>query len=257
MGDDCERGVGTGRPFQRGHIDAVHIAASADQQRRREQRHHDRQESQGASGGELAARLREGREQGEQDDNRVKKGRRVRGRVGQRQHCSRGHHPAGRVMPLPSPDHEPHRQGHQEQRHSVVGGERAKMQRRPEDREQCSGEESGPAPEQSASGSPEHDGGSEHEDEGQDPRSGEAPEAVGQRTEGRIDDRGPREVRGELGERRAVQHVRPLQMTRPQIKRLVLEHGVGPHQPEREDALGGQHGQQRPAGQDAPARDGR
>ena len=48
-----------------------------------------------------------------------------------------------------------------------------------------------------------------------------------------------------------MQPVRPLQVPRPQVRGLVLERRVGPHQPQRQRRLHGQHYQQRPGARSA------
>jgi hypothetical protein len=47
-----------------------------------------------------------------------------------------------------------------------------------------------------------------------------------------------------------MQPMRPLQMPRPQIRRLILERRIRPDQPQRQHRLNGKHSQQRPAPKD-------
>ena len=244
--EDRHRGVRARRPLQRGDVDPVQVALAADQQRGRDQDGQDGQQGQRAGRGELAARPGQRGEQGEHEHHGIEQGRRVRGRVGQRQRGPGGDHPAGRVRPVPGPDDEPGGQRDQEQRHGVVGGERAQVQRRAEHGEQRRGEERGPAAGQQAGSGPQQRGGAEHEDEGQDPGRGQPSGAVGQRGQRRVDDRCPGEVRGERRYRGAVQQPGPFQMAGPQVERFVLERRVRPDQPERQGGLDGEHHEQRP-----------
>ena len=92
----------------------------------------------------------------------------------------------------------------------------------------------------------------EHEDQGQDPGRGQAPDAVRQRAERRVDDRSPGEVGRERRDRRAVQPVRPLQVPGPQVGGLILERRVGPDEPERKSRLNDEHRDQRPPARGIP-----
>ncbi len=58
------------------------------------------------------------------------------------------------------------------------------------------------------------------------------PDAVREGADGRVDDRCPGEVRGEVRDRRSVQPPRPFEMPGPQVQALVLERCVGPHEPQ-------------------------
>ena len=63
--------------------------------------------------------------------------------------------------------------GQKEQRHGVIGGERAQVERRPGYREQCRGEEPGLPPEHPARRIPQQRCRAEHEDQRQYARSGQ------------------------------------------------------------------------------------
>ncbi len=215
VGEDGERGIAPAHSRHGSYLDAVQVPASAEQQSDRDEDSNNRQQDQGARRGLPAAWPGEGGGQSEQNHDRIEQGRRVQGGVGERQRHSGGHHPPGGVRPISGPDDKPGRQSHQEQRHGVVGGERSQVQRRAQDREQCGSEERGPPSVQPAGGGPQQGGSPQHEDQRQHSRSGQTSDAVRERSEQRIDDRRPGKERRELGQRRAVQHVRPLQMTRP------------------------------------------
>ena len=75
----------------------------------------------------------------------------------------------------------------------------------------------------------------QHEEERQNPGSGQAPDAVGKCPQCWVNLRGARIM--ECGNRVAMQPVRPLQVPLPQVVRLVAKRGVAPHEAERESGL--------------------
>ena len=101
----------------------------------------------------------------------------------------------------------------------------------------------GPLPVQPACRGPQQARDPQHEAQRQDARGGQAPDAVRQRADRRVDDRRPGEVRREIGDRGSVQPPRPFQVPGPQVQGLVLEGGVGPDEPQRQGRLYGQDGQ--------------
>ena len=192
-------------------------------------------------------------QQRKREHDQIEQNRRVCRGVGDRQRGARCDHPPGSLSPVPGPDHAPGGQRDQHHAEGVVGRERPQMQRRAQYSEQRGSEQRSPPPIQPASGPPQQSSRSEHEQQRQDPGRGQPAKAVGQRAQGRVDHRRPREVLRERGDRCAVQPVRPLQMPGPQGHGLIVECRVRPDQPHRQRRLHGKHHhQQQRAGDPQP-----
>ena len=126
------------------------------------------------------------------------------------------------------------------------------MQRRPQHREQRGSEKRRPPPEQPPGRPPHQPGRPQHEHQRQHPGGGQPPDAVRQRPQRRVDHRRTGKVIRKRRHRSPMQHVRPQQMPRPQIQRLILERRISPHQPHRQHRLHHQHRQQRPGSHHPP-----
>ena len=244
-GDHRQRGIGGAHPRQCGLLDPGEVAAAADQQSRRHQHDHHDQQRRGPAGREPpAGRPCDQQRQGQH--YHIEQRRRVCRRVGQRQRGARRGHPACPLTPVPGTDHAPGGQRDQQHRQRVIGGERPQVKHRARDREQRGGEKRRPPPQEPAGSAPQQDGRPQHEHQRQLPRPSQPPGTIGQRTQRRVDHRRPGEIGSERRDRRAVQPVRPLQVPRPQIRGLILERRVSPHQPHRQQRLHCEHHQQRP-----------
>ena len=252
-GQDGQQGVRVRYRGQDGPGEPVEVAAPADEQPGAEEHEHRAQQDGGAPERDPPARRRERGQGRQRQHEHVEQDRGVGRGVGRGQGGTRRDHAARQRAPVSGPQHAPGRQRDQEQGQRVVRGERAQVQRRAQQGEQRGAEEPCPPPVPPPGCAEQQRGRAQHEDQRQDPGPGQAARPVGERAERRVDHRCAREVIREGRDRGAVQPVCPLQMAGPQVQALVLEGRVGPQQPDRQQRLDDEHGQQRPPAGHSPA----
>ena len=231
----------------RGHPDPGEIAGAAEREQHGEDSRRDPSEEGRTPESYLPPGVRPRAQEGDAEHGGVVKGRRVLRRVGQREENPRCDQPSCGMVTAPGSRGAPGRGGQEQQRQGVEGRKRPQVQGRREHGEERGGEEGGAfVPQQPGRRAPYEGRHAEHEDQGQQPRRGQPPEAVGDGSDRRVDDRGagkPGLVIRDLG---AVQPVRPFQVPGIQVQRLVPERGPGPDHADRERRLDRQHREQRP-----------